>query len=156
MAKPPDNWWVKIGDFGISKRTASNMQAASSLKGTLGFVPPELHGFVDKSDLYLDDAQIATSAADIWSLGEILFQLLTNEPTFPNMGSLYEFVRGTIPFPITVLNACNTSHNCQNLISQMMQPRPKKRIIVKDALEHTWMLPCKINSPEPLSLTFSE
>ena len=132
------------------------MQAASSLKGTLGFVPPELHGFMDRSDLYLDDGQAAASAADIWSLGEILFQLLTNEPTFPDMGSLYAFVKGTDPFPTTALDSCNTSQVCQHLIYQMMQARPKSRIAVQVAIEHAWLLPCKTSSPKPLSLTSLE
>jgi serine/threonine protein kinase len=36
---------VKIGDFGISKRADDGL-AASTLKGTLGFLAPELHGFI--------------------------------------------------------------------------------------------------------------
>jgi len=51
-AKPPENWWVKIGDFG-----------SSTLKGTLGFMPPELHGFVDQADCFDEDTQAGARAA---------------------------------------------------------------------------------------------
>jgi serine/threonine protein kinase len=43
---PPEHWWVKIGDFGISKRVEEGLTTSSILKGASGFLAPELHGFV--------------------------------------------------------------------------------------------------------------
>jgi serine/threonine protein kinase len=44
--KASRDWWVKIGDFGISKRADDGLAASSTLRGTLGFLAPELHGFI--------------------------------------------------------------------------------------------------------------
>ena len=43
---PPEHWWVKIGDFGLSKRAEEELAVSSTLKGTLGFLAPELHGLL--------------------------------------------------------------------------------------------------------------
>src|ERR1700712_6036468 len=39
---PPEPWWVKITDFGISKRIEESLGAPSTMKGTLQFIAPEL------------------------------------------------------------------------------------------------------------------
>ena len=60
-----NGWWVKIADFDISKRIENELGMSTTLKGTLGYIAPELHGFTEKGSPY---------AVDIWAVGEIAFQ----------------------------------------------------------------------------------
>jgi serine/threonine protein kinase len=46
-ALPPEVWWVKLADFGLSKRM-EEQSTPSNLIGTWGFVEPEFHGLVTK------------------------------------------------------------------------------------------------------------
>ncbi|TVY82186.1 Spindle assembly checkpoint kinase [Lachnellula suecica] len=100
-SKPPDNWWVKLGDFGISKRTDAGLGFASTVKGTIRFMAPELLGFFDAGD---DTDPRNEQAADIWALGEIAFQMLTKEATFEPVHRLGAYVRNHV-FPVGSLQA---------------------------------------------------
>ena len=70
---PPNEWWVKIADFGISKRIEDGLGMSTTLKGTLGYIAPEIYGFTEKGSPY---------AVDIWAVGEIAFKMLTKQQTF--------------------------------------------------------------------------
>ena len=64
----PDLWWVKLSDFGISKRSEASAEQLSTFKGTVSFMAPELFGYEPGSP-YMVNHQ----AADMWSLGEWCF-----------------------------------------------------------------------------------
>jgi serine/threonine protein kinase len=64
------NWWVKIGDFGITKRAGEGLTALRTLHGTLGFIAPEVliqAGLIDHYEI--SALQEYTSAVDIWVFG---------------------------------------------------------------------------------------
>lgn len=144
-SKPPDPWWVKLGDFGISKRAADDLAASSTVKGTLRYMAPELLGFVESSEgSGLRNAQ----AADMWALGEIAFQMLTKEPTFRNIGLLSTYVRSPDTFPSAVLRAHEVSEVGIIFISQVMQPKPEDRQTTTMALLHAWMEPYNPHTTE--------
>ncbi|KAL8669334.1 MAG: hypothetical protein Q9168_006070 [Polycauliona sp. 1 TL-2023] len=73
------DWWVKIADFGISKRASDGLTELRTKIGTPAFAAPEVLGFCpldeDSSDAY-------TNAVDVWSLGVIAFFILTGELIF--------------------------------------------------------------------------
>ena len=66
----PDGLHVRISDFGLAKAVNPLTLLASS-RGTLGFKPPESLNNLD------------SCAADIWSLGTLLYLLLTDEMPIP-------------------------------------------------------------------------
>ncbi|KAJ9481513.1 hypothetical protein VN97_g11965 [Penicillium thymicola] len=74
---PPNDWWVKIADFGISKRVEDSLGKSTTMKGTFGYIAPELFGFTPKGTPY---------AVDIWAAGEIMVQILAKQPTFKHPG----------------------------------------------------------------------
>src|SRR5262245_57726370 len=43
-SKPPNSWWVKICDLGLSKRM-EDIAGSTTVRGTPGFMPPESLGF---------------------------------------------------------------------------------------------------------------
>ena len=89
----PD-WWVNIGDFGISKRAEEGLTALQTLNGTPGFLAPEMLlqlGLLDLDGFEVGDRY--TVAVDIWSLGEITFRALTGNQPFP-IRRLGPYVKG--------------------------------------------------------------
>ncbi|KAL9609551.1 MAG: hypothetical protein Q9167_005682 [Letrouitia subvulpina] len=69
-------WWVKIGDFGITKRTGIDQTALRTETGTPYFSAPETEP---------DDYQATvsyTSAVDMWSFGCIIYNVLAKSPPF--------------------------------------------------------------------------
>jgi WD40 repeat protein len=140
---PPQQWWVKIGDFGISKRLEDETAKSTLLKGTLGFIAPELHGFTPLGTHF---------APDMWSLGEISFQLLTKQPVFKSVALFATYAIQGQTFPSADLLAYNVSSVGQNFISSLMVPTPEKRLTAEQALTHQWMknyLPSTIQPAPP-------
>ncbi|KAI9667449.1 MAG: hypothetical protein M1821_000265 [Bathelium mastoideum] len=131
-SQPPQDWWIKIADFGISKRIGEESHISNSLKGTLGFIAPELLGFGERG---------TDKAADMWSLGEIAFQLMTKVPTFQNPGMLFKYVQDPRIFPVARLQERRTSSIAEEFIRQVMAPTPGERLTAEEALLHGWFKP---------------
>ena len=64
---------IKIGDFGVAKQLDQNKKSANSMYGTLNYVAPEL-----LKGKY-------NNKVDIWSLGCIIYELLTLNYCFENI-----------------------------------------------------------------------
>ncbi|KAH8431091.1 uncharacterized protein LDX57_008752 [Aspergillus melleus] len=126
---PPDEWWVKIADFGISKRIEDEVGGSSTLKGTLGYIAPELHGFIKRGSPY---------APDLWAVGEIAFQMVTKQATFKNLGMLFKYMSDLDMFPYDLLLAARVSQSGQECIFSLMHPDPLHRATAELALQHTW------------------
>ncbi|KAL4898769.1 kinase-like domain-containing protein [Aspergillus ambiguus] len=127
---PPNSWWIKIADFGISKRVEDGLGVPTTTKGTAGYMAPELLGFTERGRPY---------ATDIWAIGEIAFQMLTKKPTFKNPGLLAKYVDHPDLFPVGLLQTARTSQSGIEFILSTMRPVPDQRLAAEDALNHTWM-----------------
>ena len=73
VVRPPPSWWVKLGDFGVSKRVAHNNTSLNTSIET-DYSAPEIFGMVDYES---EDAPGYTNAVDMWSLGCLVHWLLT-------------------------------------------------------------------------------
>ncbi len=82
-------WWVKIGDFGITKRIESAQTALRTVAGTQHFQALEILGFVEGSD----ESSEYTSSVDIWSLGCVTYNLLTQKVPFADWKALGRFAK---------------------------------------------------------------
>ncbi|KAL4799959.1 kinase-like domain-containing protein [Aspergillus venezuelensis] len=129
-SQPPDHWRIKLADFGLSKRVEETLDIKTSAKGTLGYMAPELLGFIDRGPSY---------AIDIWAVGEITFQLLTKRQAFRLPGTFSEYKKDRIDFPLKLLAAANLSSAATDFRMRMMAFEPESRDTAKDALEHAWL-----------------
>ena len=143
VSKGPD-WWVKIADFGISKRATEGVTALRTQTGTPAFAAPEVLGFLSSGDISNDSY---TNAVDIWSLGMIAFFILTCETLFKDLGRLGQYVTGSFPFPQEVLITNNVSAQGCDFVRSLMAPKSEDRPGVKECLQHPWLY-CLIKPSE--------
>ncbi|KAI9147580.1 Serine/threonine-protein kinase RAD53 [Paramyrothecium foliicola] len=128
---PPHPWNVKLSDFGISKRSADSGES-TTLRGTPGFMPPELLGFVEgeKIDYY---------AADMWCFGETLFRMLAGRPTFSYHAHLSDYARGSRELPKEDLRKLDVSEQAIDLFVSLLAVHPAKRCTAAGVSNHVWL-----------------
>ncbi|VUC27891.1 unnamed protein product [Clonostachys rosea] len=135
--QPPNPWWIKLGDFGISKR-CGEMSQLTTIGGTPSFMPPELR---------FHSTRISTRpfAADMWSYGETIYRMLTGQPMFDG-DTLLDYWQGRAAFPEEALRRLKTSNNAIEFIKKLVVPESDKRISSEQALHDPW-----IDVPAPQS-----
>ncbi|KAI9155402.1 Calcium/calmodulin-dependent protein kinase type 1 [Paramyrothecium foliicola] len=123
VMRPRPDWWVKIGDFGISKRADDN-SGLRTFAGTHGYLAPELNGLFPFSEHSHDAEQrdrfCYTTAVDIWAMGEIAVRLLAQRSIFSDARELYNYVVREQPFLSKVLAHHNVSDDCLDFIKKAM------------------------------------
>ena len=134
VARHAPDWWVKIGDFGITRRICTEQNGALSQIGTMDYMAPEI--WLGNEDEEQD--RTYTLAVDIWSLGCVLFRLLTRQLPFPLVKSLGLYWWSKKLFPTDILVENNVSEDGISLVSEMMKSNPADRLTVNDALLHSW------------------
>lgn len=73
FARYAPDWWIKLGDFGIVRRICTEHNSKLSLIGIFDYMALEI----------LEEQNMSyTLAVDIWSLGCVLFRLLTQQLQF--------------------------------------------------------------------------
>ncbi|MCJ1423010.1 hypothetical protein MMC29_000891 [Sticta canariensis] len=135
VCKGPD-WWVKIADFGISKRATEGCTVLRTQIGTPAFAAPEVLGYFQLDDTSNDSY---TNAVDIWSLGVIIFLILTGEPIFENQRRLGQYVAGSFTFPLEVLLANKVSAQGCDFVRRLLASRSEDRPTVKECLRSPWL-----------------
>jgi NIMA (never in mitosis gene a)-related kinase len=107
---------IKLADFGISRVVEEYRNSAKTQIGTPYYMAPEilnheLYGF----------------PADIWSLGCVLYEMVTRKRPFPNdYVQFFQQILYGNPFPIQ----CNCSQNLKSLIFCMLKKNPSQRISI--------------------------
>ncbi|PQE08308.1 kinase-like domain-containing protein [Rutstroemia sp. NJR-2017a BVV2] len=134
VSKKP-GWWVKIADFGISKRAIEKVTALHTSAGTSAFAAPEVQLGSQSST----EANSYTNSVDIWSLGVIAFLILTGETLFKDLRRLSQYVAGTFPFPDDTLLAYNITKEACIFIHNLLAARPEDRPTAEDCLQSLWL-----------------
>ncbi|KAH6876349.1 kinase-like domain-containing protein [Thelonectria olida] len=149
VRSPRPDWWVKISDFGITKRAEAG-SALRSVVGTRGYLAPELLGFCPISEQRPsahDRARLSyTTAVDIWALGEITVRMLAGRSAFRDAHDLFDYVVRENPFPRQTLEDKEISDVCYDFLENTMAPSPSRRLRASDALSHPWLEPLRPSS----------
>ncbi|KAI0890143.1 kinase-like domain-containing protein [Annulohypoxylon maeteangense] len=128
-------WFVKIADFGISKRRQQDVTSMHTLQmGTLGFAAPETMGFGLGSE-----SRSYTAAVDLWSLGVCVYMMLLNDLPFPNIAELFRYANGILSFPSRSLQSHSVTDQGQQFIAALMSPDPMDRPSSEMADKHPWI-----------------
>ncbi|KAL0934648.1 serine threonine protein [Colletotrichum truncatum] len=134
---PGQEWWVKIGDFGISKsprRTVSMSLAASE---TMGFLAPEILGLCPAAtDL---PSETAAQKSDMWAVGETLHFILTCAHSFgQDVDALQDYTQDRRSFPNERLQGQGITSLCVTFIQGLMCSQPSLRPGPEQSLDHVW------------------
>lgn len=139
--RPGPAWWVKIADFGISKRLGG-MTDLRTVIGTEAYMAPEVRYRLVAMD---DGAKSAASAkftysaaVDIWALGQIIFRIITQKYALEGR-QLLDFVDNRHPFPLEPLSVAGCSLDCCDFIRSCMKASPGERVSTDMALKHAWI-----------------
>lgn len=151
VARCAPDWWIKLGDFGIARRIFTEHNSRLTRIGTSDYMAPEI--LFESND---DEQNLPhTLAIDMWSLGCVLFRLLTQGFPFPQGRDLRLYLRSRKPFPSDILIKHNVSEDGVSLISKMMKSNPADRMTVTMALLHSWVT-IKESTPTPRYFDFSK
>lgn len=145
--------WVKITDFGISKRWAGT--ALKTYCGTPLYQAPELIGLLPRH--MKTGRQVYSWGVDMWALGAVVHQVLTGEIPFleidlPSDDStvlstevsidgelLLNYCAGRSLFPMASLTMHGASADAVDFIKSLMVPDPKDRASAESALQSPWL-----------------
>jgi WD40 repeat protein len=132
---PEEKWWIVLADFGISKRADESSGPTTAIKGTATFMAPELLGYLDQ----VRPKSIADfKAADMWALGEIIFQTLTGETAFRSPVELMTYCNAQREFPSNRLPISATDDG-HEFVTSLMMALPQDRITTTQCIQHRWL-----------------
>ena len=122
--------WIKIGDFGLAK-LARDGTAFRTQAFTSGYFAPE-------AGISTSDSSEYTNAVDIWAIGCIIHEMLTQVLPFRNFRELSLYC--TRPeFPRNYMLLKNISREGMETVESMLALPPERRITAKEALDSEWL-----------------
>lgn len=123
---------IKIADFGVSKSLDGTQGRTTT--GTKPFMAPEIWGFGQS----LTSAY--TTAVDLWSLGCLVYYMMTGRVPFPETRNLMNFVQGLGTFPPNTLEASSLSVLAVGFMANLLRTNPQERSTASKAQLHTWLI----------------
>jgi serine/threonine-protein kinase len=141
---------IKLADFGIAKLYGgANVTAEGGMLGTADYMAPEQAG-----------GKPVSSRCDLYSLGSVLYALLTGKPPFAadTMVEVIAALQNEAPVSVRRL-APDTPEELDTIILQLLEKDPQKRIPTAlaianrlQALEHALSLETRVMEPtEPIA-----
>ncbi|PUU79624.1 kinase-like domain-containing protein, partial [Tuber borchii] len=129
--------WVKLGDFGVSKRIlADGSTTLHTPVSTQAYSAPEVLGLDSNSE-----TSNYTNSVDIWSLGCVIYELLAGTKLFALEGQVSRYFFGKWPFPEDRLKGLPTPTDDIgiSLLKSMLLIQPEDRPTAEGALIHEWL-----------------
>ncbi|KAI5837923.1 kinase-like domain-containing protein [Morchella snyderi] len=148
---------VKLADFGASKSTINTMLRTQC--GTATYQAPEMQGLSIQRHALGGEYPFAL---DMWSLGCMVYELLTTEAPFLeepvpeeevsevswisddppersiNMAMLVDFCEEKIDFPLQPLHNASVSLKGIDFVTKLLVASPEFRMTAQTALKHDW------------------
>ena len=116
---------IKIIDFGLSNRYTKNSNLLSTLCGSPLYAAPEV----------LQGRGYKACPVDIWSCGVVLYFMLSGNLPF-QADSDKDLYKKIIEAKIKNINGVSKEAN--DLIKNILNPNPRKRIKISEIKEHPW------------------
>ncbi|KAM9780988.1 serine/threonine-protein kinase 36-like isoform 2-T2 [Syngnathus typhle] len=119
------NGVVKLCDFGFARAMSVSTMVLTSIKGTPLYMSPEL--VAEKP---------YDHTADLWSLGCILYELLTGVPPFYT-NSIFHLVQLIVKDPIKWPDTMSST--CMSFLKGLLTKDPQKRLSWPELLHHPFV-----------------
>jgi len=138
--KDRDTMVPKLADFGLA-RTNMKSRDCRTFCGTPNYFAPEV------ITSFSSDSKSAGygKQVDMWSLGVILYILLSGIPPFEEEQLYRQIVEGKYEFDVEEWN-CITLE-AKGFVKQMMTVDPVERINIHQALDHPWFKIARLCTP---------
>jgi len=129
-AKDGDDSALKVMDFGLTlDLSQEDPHTSISYVGTLGYVAPECLM-----------TQTYTPAADVWSIGVILYILLVGRQPFKGRNAAEQMAKTKAGnFSLKGSHWSDVSDKAKDLVRKMLDVDPHERITIDEALKHEWL-----------------
>ncbi|PWZ06489.1 Serine/threonine-protein kinase ATG1c [Zea mays] len=122
-----ENSLLKIADFGFAK-FLQPFALAETLCGSPLYMAPEVM-----------QAQKYDAKADLWSVGVILYQLVTGRPPF-NGGNQIQLLKNILrTCEIRFPSDCDLSHGCIDLCRKLLRLNSVERLTVEEFVHHPFL-----------------
>lgn len=122
----PKHQRVILADFGFSQ-TVDDLQTAYN--GSLHYAAPEVVG----------NKPFMGPAADVWSLGVVLYSMITDAFPVDHADARVIFSQLTQFRPSMVDMGCVPSPIARNILARVFDPNPSTRITLPELLAHPWL-----------------
>jgi serine/threonine-protein kinase ULK/ATG1 len=116
---------LKITDFGFAK-TINSEELSTTICGSPLYMAPEILNYKKYTD-----------KADLWSVGVILYELLTGDTPY-SANNIYDLVRMMKYEEVIIPNYINLTSECKHILFSLLQKDPKKRLSWDDFYYHPW------------------
>ncbi|XP_069478456.1 testis-specific serine/threonine-protein kinase 5-like [Ambystoma mexicanum] len=122
-----DNGFVKLTDFGFASQYSMRQSLMNTFCGSVAYTAPEI----------LMTKKYNGVLADLWSLGVILFAMVTGKLPFKERQpyKMLHLIKQGLLFNGPV------SPDCKDLIRSLLQWKPGARLGLQQVATHCWMLP---------------
>ena len=117
---------LKIGDFGLIAELTQNKERRYTICGTYNYMAPEI---------FENEGKGYSFEVDIWSVGIIMYQLLTGKLIF-NGKNIDEIKNNILAFQPENLDVSGISIVAADLIKQILVKNPKKRPGINQIIYH--------------------
>jgi len=123
---------VKVSDFGLSKAWEDDW--LQSYVGTPIYMAPEVLAMGQRSE-----SRGYTSKADCWSLGVILYTLLSGKHPFSTVGEemVSQIMQGKVR-SMTGMVWDKVTITAKSLVRSLLETDPEKRLSAEEVLKHPW------------------
>ena len=128
------SWWIKIGDFGITKRVSRDISSLKTEIGTQEYMAPEVLRCIECSA----DGFQYDSSVDLWALGCLLYRILVQKPPFANLIELESYCKSPDGLLAKCLDQARVSPATNTFVCSMLAVEPKNRPDATTALQSLW------------------
>ena len=143
-----DSYTIKITDFGLARNTSNNHNNTTSSKPSSiarNISDQDLFSTFCGSPIYMSpellNRESYSSKSDLWSVGVILYELITGNPPFlaKNIQTLVQKVN-TEQIDISKIYQTYThiSHDCLDLLGKLLNTDKNNRLEWNDYFNHKW------------------
>ncbi|KAK6501787.1 hypothetical protein TWF481_009612 [Arthrobotrys musiformis] len=147
LIKSEDPLVVKLSDFGLAKMIKEDQDFNKTFCGTMLYLAPEVfptvvgvQNPVTRNIKYHKENRRYSHVCDMWSLGCVVYTLLTGDPPFT--GATQEEIQQKIcagRWDVAKLTKCGISEVAIDLVKKFLITDPTKRMNEKEALRHPWL-----------------
>jgi pSer/pThr/pTyr-binding forkhead associated (FHA) protein len=132
-SKDRDTMCLKLADFGLARKNMKSRDCRTFCGTPHYFAPEVINTFRFRDE---SDSTGYGKPCDMWSLGVILYILLSGIPPFEDDDLYKQILEGKYEFDVSEWTS--VTPEAKELVKKLMTVNPKDRLTIHQALEHKW------------------